>query len=104
MPHRRRGDRSDREIWMPLVMRRPPPQGDLEMARNCNNCGARNSMTWFEAETFTVAHAGAATIIDGLSGWRCGDCHDVIFIADSALLYAAAGDALVRRARARLDS
>jgi len=37
----------------------------------------------------------------GLSGWRCGACGEVEFDAESARRYAAAGDALVLRARER---
>ncbi|HLJ64690.1 MAG TPA: type II toxin-antitoxin system MqsA family antitoxin [Stellaceae bacterium] len=71
------------------------------MMRNCLNCGSRKNMTRFEGETFTIEHAGMAATVKGLSGWRCGECDDIEFDADSARAYAAAGDALVRRDRER---
>jgi HTH-type transcriptional regulator/antitoxin MqsA len=39
--------------------------------------------------------------VDGLSGWRCENCGEVEFDAASAKRYAAAGDALVLRHRAK---
>lgn len=70
------------------------------MQRRCLGCGTSKGMTRFERERFTIDHAGATETVDGLSGWRCGTCGDVEFDADSARRYAAAGDALVLRARA----
>jgi len=67
------------------------------MTRKCADCG--KAMRRFENETFTVSHAGARTKVEGLSGWRCGACGEVEFDAASARRYAAAGDALVLRAR-----
>jgi HTH-type transcriptional regulator/antitoxin MqsA len=71
------------------------------MARKCLSCGDRKGMTRFEAETFTIEHAGMTATVKGLSGWRCGICDDVAFDAESAQRYAAAGDALVLRDRKR---
>jgi HTH-type transcriptional regulator/antitoxin MqsA len=71
------------------------------MARKCLSCGDRKGMTRFEAETFTIEHAGMTATVKGLSGWRCGICDDVEFDAESAQRYAAAGDALVLRDRKR---
>jgi HTH-type transcriptional regulator / antitoxin MqsA len=71
------------------------------MARRCLNCEARKDMTRFEDETFTIEHAGMTASVEGLSGWRCGACGEVEFDADSARLYAAAGDELVLADRAR---
>lgn len=71
------------------------------MARRCLNCETRKGMTRFEDEIFTIKHAGMTAKVDGLSGWRCGTCGDVEFDAASARRYAAAGDALVLRERAR---
>jgi HTH-type transcriptional regulator/antitoxin MqsA len=58
-------------------------------------------MTRFEGEDFTIEHAGMSATVEGLSGCRCQGCREVEFDADSAVRYAAAGDALVLRARAR---
>jgi HTH-type transcriptional regulator/antitoxin MqsA len=71
------------------------------MARSCMNCDSRKGMTRFEDKTFVVTHAGMRTKIEGLSGRRCAACGDVEFDAVSARRYAAAGDALVLRDRAR---
>jgi HTH-type transcriptional regulator / antitoxin MqsA len=71
------------------------------MARSCMNCDSRKDMTRFEDKTFVVTHAGMRTKIEGLSGRRCAACGDVEFDAVSARRYAAAGDALVLRDRAR---
>ena len=58
-------------------------------------------MVRFENKTFTVEHAGLKAKIEGLSGWRCGDCDEVEFDAKSAKRYAAAGDKLVLQDRDR---
>ena len=71
------------------------------MARRCLNCENRKGLTRFGGETFTVEHAGHEVKVEGLSGWRCGACGEVEFDAESARRYAAAGDALVLRARER---
>ena len=71
------------------------------MARKCLNCESRKVMTRFEAETFTIDHAGMTATVEGLSGWRCGACDEVEFDADSARRYAAAGDEHVLRDRDR---
>ena len=71
------------------------------MARRCFNCEDRKGLTRFDGETFTVEHAGRKVKVEGLSGWRCGACGEVEFDAESARRYAAAGDALVLRERAR---
>ena len=71
------------------------------MARRCVNCETRKGMTRFEGETFTIDHAGMTATVKALSGWRCGACGEVEFDANSARRYAAAGDELVLRERAR---
>ncbi len=71
------------------------------MARRCLNCAARESMTRFEGESFTLDHAGMTETVKGLSGWRCGACGEIEFDAESARRYGAAGDALVMRERER---
>ncbi len=71
------------------------------MARNCVSCGNHGSMTRFRNEAFTISHHGMTSRVEGLSGWRCSNCGEVEFNAESAKLYADAGDALVLRARAR---
>jgi len=71
------------------------------MARRCLNCESRKDLPRFDGETFTVEHAGRKVKVEGLSGWRCGACGEVEFDAESARRYAAAGDALVLRERAR---
>jgi HTH-type transcriptional regulator / antitoxin MqsA len=71
------------------------------MARKCQGCATRKSMTRFENETFTITHAGMTATVEGLSGWRCDACGEVEFDAASARRYAAAGDDLVLQDRAR---
>lgn len=58
-------------------------------------------MTRFKDKTFTVRHAGMTAKVGGLSGRRCGACGEVEFDAVSARRYAAAGDDLVLRTRAK---
>lgn len=64
----------------------------------CPECAA-DAVTPFKAETFTITHRGAAVDVPGLSGFRCTACGEVLFDDESAHAYAAAGDALVIRAR-----
>ena len=71
------------------------------MARQCKSCGTLKGMTRFKDKTFTIDHAGMTAKVEGLSGWRCNACGEVEFDASSARRYAAAGDALVLRARRR---
>ena len=71
------------------------------MARKCLNCGAPKGMARFQGETSTIDHAGMTATVDGLAGWRCDACGEVEFDAASARRYAAAGDDLIRRQRAR---
>ena len=71
------------------------------MAQKCLNCESRRNMTRFGNETFTIKHAGLTATVEGLSGWRCGACGEVEFDASSARRYAAAGDELVLRHRAK---
>ncbi|MBA3811993.1 MAG: type II toxin-antitoxin system MqsA family antitoxin [Caulobacteraceae bacterium] len=71
------------------------------MARRCLTCEKPADVSRFEDETFAIDHAGMAARLDGLSGWRCGACGEVEFDPDSARRYAAAGDELVLRERAR---
>ena len=71
------------------------------MVRKCVSCGSRKDMVRFENKTFTVEHAGLKAKIEGLSGWRCGDCDEVEFDAKSAKRYPAAGDKLVLQDRDR---
>jgi HTH-type transcriptional regulator/antitoxin MqsA len=73
----------------------------MTMARECLNCDSAQGMTRFEDETFTVDHDGMTSTVEGLSGWRCGSCGEMEFDPESARLYAAAGDELVLRGRAR---
>jgi HTH-type transcriptional regulator/antitoxin MqsA len=71
------------------------------MARNCPNCEAAGSMKRVDRETFTVKHGRMSATVEGLSGWRCEACDDIIFEAESARRYAAAGDELVLHERER---
>jgi HTH-type transcriptional regulator/antitoxin MqsA len=68
----------------------------------CVNCETCKGLARFEGETFAIGHAGMTTTVEGLSGWRCKDCDEIEFDADSAKRYAAAGDALVLRDRERV--
>jgi HTH-type transcriptional regulator/antitoxin MqsA len=58
-------------------------------------------MARFQNEAFTVSHRGMTSQVAGLAGWRCASCGEVEFDAESARLYAKAGDALVLRERER---
>jgi len=69
------------------------------MQKKCMACPG--GMTRFRNETFTIVHAGMKAKVEGLSGWRCEGCDEVEFDAKSARAYAAAGDELVLRDRAR---
>jgi HTH-type transcriptional regulator/antitoxin MqsA len=69
--------------------------------RSCNACGDKKSMVRFEDERFTIEHAGLRRVVEGLSGWRCAACDEVVFDPESAQLYAAAGDELVLKSRKR---
>lgn len=64
----------------------------------CPECGTPHPAR-FESETFTVEHKGKAAQVEGLSGWRCDHCSEVVFDPASAARYAEAGDTLVRAAR-----
>lgn len=69
--------------------------------RSCSACGDKRGMARFENERFTIEHAGLRKTVDGLSGWRCGACDEVVFDPESARLYAAAGDELLLQSRKR---
>jgi HTH-type transcriptional regulator / antitoxin MqsA len=71
------------------------------MPRKCVSCGKPGSMDHFTSETFTIRHGRFSAKVHDLSGWRCRGCDEVEFDAESARRYAAAGDALVLRERAR---
>jgi len=67
----------------------------------CAACGKADATTAFSGETVMVAYADQETAVSDLSGRRCGACGEVVFDADSAARYAAAGDALVLAERVR---
>lgn len=71
------------------------------MAQTCTECDSRLPMARFDGEAFVIDHAGVSVTVEGLSGWRCGACGEIEFDPDSALRYAAAGDALVVQERQR---
>lgn len=71
------------------------------MARKCLHCEAGKNMVRFKDEIFTIKHVGTTATVKGLSGWRCAECGEVEFDAESARRYAAAGDELVLRDRER---
>ena len=68
--------------------------------KQCPACGKR-ALRRFAGETMTVEHAGLTSAVANLSGWRCGGCGEVLFDADGATRYAAAGDALALQERER---
>ena len=70
----------------------------MATTHSCGECGTKR-MNRFEGETFTVEHRGHATVVKGLSGWRCGECGEVEFDEKSARRYAQAGDDLVLASR-----
>jgi HTH-type transcriptional regulator/antitoxin MqsA len=57
-------------------------------------------MMGFDGESLAIEHAGMTATLEGLSGWRCEVCDEVVFDVDSAGRYAAAGDELVLQSRA----
>lgn len=71
------------------------------MTRKCVSCESRKGIVRFKDETFTIRHAGMTATVRGLSGWRCRECDEIEFDAESARRHAAAGDELVLRARDR---
>jgi HTH-type transcriptional regulator / antitoxin MqsA len=71
------------------------------MSRSCGSCGSAAGTVPFEGVAFGIGHAGMADTIEGLAGWRCVICGEVEFEAESARLYAEAGDGLVMAARRR---
>lgn len=64
----------------------------------CAECGTPHPAR-FEGEAFTVEHKGAGLRVEGMSGWRCGPCGEIMFDPASATRYAEAGDTLVLAAR-----
>jgi HTH-type transcriptional regulator / antitoxin MqsA len=54
----------------------------------------------FEDKSFTIEHGGVTVTVKGLSGWRDAD-GEIVFDAESARRYTAAGDELVLRDRER---
>lgn len=66
--------------------------------KQCPECGER-ALRRFAGETMRVEHIGLHSEVIDLAGSRCEACAEVLFDADSAARYAAAGDALVARAR-----
>jgi len=48
------------------------------MAMKCINCDSREGMTRFKNETFAVDHAGRRARVEGLSGWRCDACGELV--------------------------
>ena len=73
----------------------------MASARPCNACGGKKTMVRFENERFTIEHGALRKAVEGLSGWRCKTCDEVVFDPESAKLYAAAGDDLVLQSRKR---
>src|SRR5271170_287393 len=71
------------------------------MPRKCLTCESRKPMNRFEGETFEIEYERTKAKVGGLSGWRCENCGEVEFDAASAKRYAAAGDALVLKHRAK---
>ncbi len=65
----------------------------------CVACEAKAAMVPFKDETHQVAYQGATVDVDGLGGFRCPECGEIDYDADSAARYAAAGDQLVLAAR-----
>ena len=66
----------------------------------CGECGAER-MVRFENEAFLVEHRGETLDVEGLAGWKCGECGEIEFESESATRYGKAGDELVLRARRR---
>lgn len=64
----------------------------------CAECGM-NAMRRFRDEPMTVDHGRFSSAVAGLSGWRCEHCGEVLFDAEDAVRYSAAGDALVLQGR-----
>ena len=54
-------------------------------------------MARFDNQTLVIDQAGMRMRVNGLSGWRCAECDQIEFDAQSAKRYAQAGDELVQR-------
>lgn len=70
----------------------------MSKTKTCGSCGTKG-MTPFSGKNLEIKHGGLIDTVRDLSGWHCAACDDMIFDSDSAKRYAAAGDALVMRAR-----
>lgn len=68
------------------------------MERQCGECGTRG-MARFDGERDEVRSGAFVEAVEGLSGWRCRNCGEVEFVAESAERFADAGRRVVRRAR-----
>jgi HTH-type transcriptional regulator/antitoxin MqsA len=68
-------------------------------ARSCSTCGSKETIARFENERLAITHDGQNGTIDGMSGWRCKNCGEVVFDPESAERYGAAGDAMVLQPR-----
>lgn len=53
----------------------------------------------FENQCFKIEYDGDHADVQGLSGWKCEVCDEVIFDLESAARYGAAGDELVLKNR-----
>ncbi len=60
----------------------------------CVSCGAKE-LSHFDNETHSVEYKGATVFVEGLNGWRCNACEEVVFENESAYLYCEAGDKLI---------
>ncbi len=67
------------------------------MEHGCVACDSAKAMTPFSNETMTISYGNRSKEVSGLSGWRCMDCGEIEFDAQSARCYAATGDELLKR-------
>lgn len=69
------------------------------MSEFCPACGSSLTMTPFDSEMSEILYGDLAAEVSDLQGERCSECGEIEYGPDSALRYAAAGDALVVEAR-----
>lgn len=60
---------------------------------NCPFCGAQ--MLSFESEAHDLCVRNIKETVDGLNGWKCVGCTEILFDAHSNEKYVQAGDRLV---------
>ncbi len=69
------------------------------MTKICLCCDSGIEMQEFTNESHEIEHHGNTLSVMGLSGFRCPDCDEIEYDAESAERYAEASDSLVLESR-----